>query len=118
MPPSTIPTAPWPDFAEAASETGVRDRLLICLLAAESSLSRRPADPAMADAATVEHCAQQLRDWIGEVLRDGRVLSDLLLESILMDEMAMLRDTLGFEAFDARPFGRARESFLNGFSKR
>ncbi len=104
------PQGAWPVLEESPSETALRDRILVCLLALEAEIAGRDPGPGLADPATVAACAGQIRDWLRQPARlhDGRTLSRLMFEAILADELAMLRDTLGETAFDSRPFAQAR----------
>jgi hypothetical protein len=111
----SAPDAPWPALHEPASETALRERILVCVLSMETQIAGRPRDPALPSPETVMRCAEQMLAWFesGAVLSDGRTLSRLLFESLVADEMAMLRETLGAESYDNGAFGMARAELLS-----
>jgi len=100
----------WLAPDEAASETALRDRILVCLLALEGRLAGRAPEQGLPDWPKIIACYQQIWGWIAEavILKDGRTLSSLLFEALLADELAMLRENLTSAVFDARPFDQAR----------
>jgi hypothetical protein len=108
------PQGPWPTPGEAASETALRERILVCLIAFEGELAGRPAGDSSVDAATAARCVEELRGWLSAscALRDGRILDRHLFESLVTDELAMLRETLGSDRFEASDFSAARERLL------
>lgn len=108
------PEGPWPTPGEAASETALRERILVCLIAIEGEMSGRPAGDSSVDAATATRCLEELRGWLSAsiALRDGRLLDRLLFESLAADELAMLRETVGPDRFESSVFFAARERLL------
>ncbi len=100
----------WLAADEAASETALRDRILVCLLALEGRLAGRSPEQGLPDWPKIIACYQQIWGWIAEavILKDGRTLSSLLFEALVADELAMLRENLTSPVFDARPFDQAR----------
>ncbi|NDA48429.1 MAG: hypothetical protein EBY21_14380, partial [Alphaproteobacteria bacterium] len=100
----------WLAADEAASETALRDRILVCLLALEGRLAGRSPEQGLPDWPKIIACYQQIWGWIAEavILKDGRTLSSLLFEALLADELAMLRENLTSPVFDVRPFDQAR----------
>jgi malate synthase len=67
----------------------------------------------MEDTATAEICRAQAWQWHhhGVRLQDGPVVTRKLVEDVIGDEMARLRQTIGPPAFDARPFRAAGDLF-------
>jgi hypothetical protein len=108
LPPKAAP-ASWPVLDEAPSETGLRERILLCVL------SRDDRESAAIDPQTLAICRRQMWEWVHppRALKDGRTLSALLLEAIVADEMAMLRETIGAETFDSRGFEASRAELLD-----
>ena len=109
-----IAAGPWPALDEAASETGLRERILVYVLAAEAKLGGRQPDDSLPDSETAFRCVLQIWQWLNPqaALRDGRVLGPLLLEALVADEMSMLRETIGPESYDGGEFARARAELL------
>lgn len=104
------PNTNWLAPDEPASDTALRDRILVCLLALEGRLAGREPEPGALEWPKIVGCYQQIWDWISQsvTLKDGRPLSGLLFEALLADELAMLRENLTSPVFDARPFDQAR----------
>ncbi len=115
-PPGNVrrPDGPWPIPGEPASEMALRERILVCILAAEDRLAGRDAADSPVDAETAARCLDEMRGWLSAsaTLRDGRTLDRLLFESLVADELAMLRETIGADAFDSRRFADARLHLL------
>ena len=67
----------------------------------------------MEDAATAEISRTQLWQWQkhGAVLEDGRKVTTDMVDTLLDDEMAKLRDVLGPELYDSGRFPDAIELF-------
>jgi malate synthase len=69
----------------------------------------------MEDAATAEICRSQIWQWLrhGAKLDDGRTVNEALVRSLLDEEVASLRRTLGQERFAKGHFAKATELFLD-----
>ncbi|MEO7836408.1 MAG: malate synthase A [Acidimicrobiales bacterium] len=67
----------------------------------------------MEDAATAEISRSQVWQWchFGVPLAEGGVVSRELVARIIDEELARIRDSIGDEAFAARPFASARRVF-------
>ena len=94
------------------TEAGLRENIRVGVQYIEAWLSGRGAVPLynlMEDAATAEISRAQIWQWLrfGAELADGRKLTRELLDALLDDEMAQLRDVLGAETFDGGRFAEA-----------
>jgi len=94
------------------TEAGLRENIRVGVQYIEAWLSGRGAVPLynlMEDAATAEISRAQIWQWLrfGAELADGRKVTRELLDALLDDEMAQLRDVLGAETFDAGRFAEA-----------
>jgi len=100
------------------SEEGVRNNIRVAVQYLEAWLGGNGCVPLynlMEDAATAEICRSQIWQWLrhGARLADGRGLDEALVRSLLDEEMAKLRKTLGEERFSQGQFGAAVELFLD-----
>lgn len=100
------------------SEEGVRNNIRVAVQYLEAWLGGNGCVPLynlMEDAATAEICRSQIWQWLrhGARLADGRGLDEALVRSLLDEEMAKLRETLGEERFSRGHFRAAVELFLD-----
>jgi malate synthase len=98
------------------TEEGLRNNIRVGVQYIEAWLGGNgavPLDNLMEDAATAEISRSQVWQWIkyGAKLEDGRTVTALLFEELLIDEMEKLRAALGAEAFEGGRFGEAIELF-------
>jgi malate synthase len=82
------------------TEAGLRENIRVGVQYIEAWLRGRGAVPLynlMEDAATAEICRTQIWQWVNQQakLNDGRVVSPALFKSVLEEEMAGLKQTLG-----------------------
>jgi malate synthase len=94
------------------TEAGLRENIRVGVQYIEAWLRGRGAVPLynlMEDAATAEISRAQVWQWIrhGARLDDGRQVTAQLLEEVLADEMARLREALPAGAFDGGRFPEA-----------
>jgi malate synthase len=100
------------------SEQGVRNNIRVAVQYLEAWLGGNGCVPLynlMEDAATAEICRSQIWQWLrhGAKLADGRVLDEALVRSLLDEELASLRRTLGEDRFAQGRFDDATELFLD-----
>ena len=98
------------------SETGLRQNINVGLLYLEAWLRGRGCVPLynlMEDAATAEISRTQLWQWIrhGAKLDDGRVVTTELFSEILKEELLVIENTVGSDAFANGKFKEAIELF-------
>ena len=98
------------------TEAGLRTNVSVGIRYLESWLRGNGAaaiDNLMEDTATAEICRAQVWQWrFHHVPVDGQVpVTDELVQAVIDDEMARVRDVLGPSAFDTRPFAAARDLF-------
>ena len=98
------------------TEEGLRQNIRVGIQYIEAWLRGRGAVPLyhlMEDAATAEISRAQVWQWLYHraKLADGREVTPELFESVLRDEMAKVRDTIGHEAYDKGRFEEAIELF-------
>lgn len=96
----------------ARTEAGLRENIRVGVQYIEAWLRGRGAVPLynlMEDAATAEISRAQIWQWIhlGATLEDGRTVTGELFQTLLDDEMAKLRETLGPSVFGAGRFPEA-----------
>ena len=94
------------------SEAGLRTNIRVGIQYIEAWLRGNGAVPLynlMEDAATAEISRSQIWQWLkhGAELEDGRRIERALVEELMADEMARLRDELGEETFQAGRFEEA-----------
>jgi malate synthase len=100
------------------SEEGVRNNIRVAVQYLEAWLGGNGCVPLynlMEDAATAEICRAQIWQWLRHraALADGRMLDEALVRSLLDEEMASLRRTLGEDRFARGHFDEATELFLD-----
>jgi len=100
----------------ARTEAGLRNNIAVGLQYLASWLGGNgcvPIHHLMEDAATAEISRTQVWQWLrwGAELDDGRKITRDLFDSILEEELAKVRESLGGERFDATPFEVARRLF-------
>ncbi len=98
------------------TEEGLRTNIRVGIQYIEAWLRGNGAVPLynlMEDAATAEISRTQLWQWQkhGAVLEDGRKVTTEMVDTLLDDEMAKLRDVLGPELYDSGRFPDAIEIF-------
>ncbi|MFG1461463.1 malate synthase A [Xanthobacter sp. DSM 24535] len=96
----------------ARTEAGLRENIRVGVQYIEAWLRGRGAVPLynlMEDAATAEISRAQIWQWIHleAKLEDGRTVTGALFTSLLDDEMAKLRETLGADTYDKGRFPEA-----------
>lgn len=94
------------------TEEGLRNNVRVGVQYLEAWLGGNGCVPLynlMEDAATAEICRTQVWQWLkhGAKLDDGRVIDQPLVDGIVDEEMAKLRDSLGAERFDSGHFADA-----------
>ncbi|HWF75764.1 MAG TPA: malate synthase A [Caulobacteraceae bacterium] len=97
------------------TEAGLRENIRVGVQYIEAWLRGRGAVPLynlMEDAATAEICRTQIWQWVNQQakLNDGRVVSPELFKSVLGEEMAGLKQTLG-AAYENGRFAEAIKIF-------
>ena len=100
------------------SEEGVRNNIRVAIQYLEAWLGGNGCVPLynlMEDAATAEICRSQIWQWLrhGAGLEDGRSVDQALVRSLVDEEMAKLRKTLGEERFCSGHFDEAVNMFLD-----
>ena len=100
------------------TEEGVRNNIRVAIQYLEAWLGGNGCVPLynlMEDAATAEICRSQIWQWLrhGAELADGRTLDEALLRSLLDEELATLRRSLGEERFAQGHFDEATQLFLD-----
>ncbi len=98
------------------TEEGLRTNIRVGIQYIEAWLRGNGAVPLynlMEDAATAEISRTQLWQWQkhGAALEDGRKVTTEMVDELLIDEMAKLRDVLGAELYDSGRFPEAIEIF-------
>ena len=98
------------------TEAGLRTNIRVGIQYIEAWLRGNGAVPLynlMEDAATAEISRTQIWQWLhcNATLDDGRTVSRQMVEELIGDEMAKLRETLGAEVYDAGRFPEAIEIF-------
>lgn len=98
------------------TEEGLRTNIRVGVQYIEAWLRGNGAVPLynlMEDAATAEISRTQIWQWQkhGAVLDDGRKVTNALVDELLEDEMAKLRETLGPDAYDSGRFPEAIKIF-------
>ena len=98
------------------TEAGLRGNIRIGIAYVASWLAGTGAaalNNLMEDAATAEISRSQVWQWIynGATLDTGDTVTRELVERLLEEEYAALRDQVGAEAFDAGPYAEARRIF-------
>lgn len=98
------------------TEEGLRTNIRVGVQYIEAWLRGNGAVPLynlMEDAATAEISRTQIWQWQkhGAKLEDGRTVTNELVEELLADEMAKLRDTLGADVYDSGRFPEAIKIF-------
>ena len=98
------------------TEAGLRENVNVGLLYLEAWLRGRGCVPLynlMEDAATAEISRTQIWQWIrhGATLDDGRVVSVELFSQILKEELGVIEETVGSEAFTNGKFKEAVKLF-------
>ena len=101
----------------ARTEAGLRNNIAVGLQYLASWLGGNGCVPIynlMEDAATAEISRTQVWQWLryGAELDDGRKITRELFDTILEEELATIRESLGDEVFEASRFGTARELFV------
>ena len=99
------------------TEAGLRENIRVGVQYIEAWLRGRGAVPLynlMEDAATAEICRTQIWQWVnqGAKLNDGRVVSPELFKTLLGEEMAGLKQTLG-AAYESGRFAEAIRIFAD-----
>src|SRR5205085_11811180 len=99
------------------SEAGIRKNISVGLQYAESWLRGQgcvPINNLMEDAATAEISRAQLWQWVrhGTRTAEGRTVSIELIETLVADELARIREALGGERFARGRFEDARALFV------
>jgi malate synthase len=94
------------------TEAGLRENIRVGIQYIEAWIGGRGAVPLynlMEDAATAEICRSQIWQWMhfNAALNDGRPVTRELFDALVDDEMAMLREALGPQAYDAGNFQAA-----------
>ncbi len=103
--------------SEPITETGLRTNVSVGVQYLEAWLRGSGAVPIfnlMEDAATAEISRAQIWQWMRHpraALTDGRKVDEKLFRSVLDEEMAKIKTTLGEERYAAGRFDRARELF-------
>jgi len=100
------------------SEDGLRTNIRVGVQYIEAWLRGSGAVPLynlMEDAATAEISRTQIWQWQkhGATLEDGRMVTNVLVDELLTDEMNRLRETLGACVYDAGRFPEAIGIFKN-----
>ena len=100
------------------TEEGVRNNIRVAIQYLEAWLGGNGCVPLynlMEDAATAEICRSQIWQWLrhGAELADGRKVDEALLRSLLDEELAILRRSLGEERFAQGHFDEATQLFLD-----
>ncbi len=99
------------------TETGLRNNISVGIQYLASWLGGNgcvPINNLMEDAATAEISRAQIWQWIrhpGGVLEDGRRVTIELFNQLLTEELEVIRQNAGQEAFDAGHFVQAAEVF-------
>ena len=96
----------------AITEEGLRNNIRVGIQYIEAWLAGRGAVPLynlMEDAATAEISRAQIWQWMrhGASLADGRAIDRALVDRVLAEEIAALRETLGEARFDGGHFEEA-----------
>ncbi len=94
------------------TEAGLRNNIRVGIQYIEAWLAGRGAVPLynlMEDAATAEISRAQIWQWMrhGASLADGRAIDRALVDRVLAEEVAALREALGEARFDGGHFGHA-----------
>ena len=100
------------------TEAGLRQNLNVGTLYLEAWLRGSGCVPLynlMEDAATAEISRTQVWQWIrhGAQLDDGRTVTPELFQTVLAEELATIRETVGDDAYTAGRFADAAELFTN-----
>ena len=95
---------------------GLREAILVGVQYIEAWLRGSGAVPLynlMEDAATAEICRTQIWQWLhfGATLEDGREVNQALFDSVLKEEMANLKQSLGADRWQEGHFERAISLF-------
>jgi malate synthase len=103
--------------AGSITEEGLRHNIRVGVQYIEAWLGGNGCVPLynlMEDAATAEICRSQVWQWLkhGARLDDGRRIDVPLVRTLIDEEMATLRQTLGGERFAAGRFADAVEVFI------
>lgn len=98
------------------TEEGLRTNIRVGVQYIEAWLRGNGAVPLynlMEDAATAEISRTQIWQWLhhGVALEDGRTVTRALVDDLLADEMARLREALGSEVYDRGRFSEAIDLF-------
>jgi malate synthase len=98
------------------TEEGLRTNIRVGIQYIEAWLRGNGAVPLynlMEDAATAEISRTQIWQWQkhGATLEDGRKVTNALVDELLEDEMAKLREALGAELYDSGRFADAISIF-------
>ncbi len=96
----------------AITEAGLRNNIRVGVQYLEAWLGGNGCVPLynlMEDAATAEICRTQVWQWLkhGAAFDDGRIIDQPLVDALIDEEMATLRQTLGAERFDGGRFDAA-----------
>jgi malate synthase len=99
------------------SEAGIRKNINVGIRYVESWLRGQgcvPINNLMEDAATAEISRAQLWQWVrhGSRMTDGRAVSLGLVETLIAEEIAGIRESRGAERFARGRFEEARQLFL------
>jgi len=102
----------------SVSEEGLRNNIRVGVQYIEAWLGGNGCVPLynlMEDAATAEICRSQIWQWLrhGANLTDGRTVDEALVITLLDEEMAALKETLGAARYDGGHFADAIEVFMD-----
>jgi len=104
--------------AGSITEEGLRNNIRVGVQYIEAWLGGNGCVPLynlMEDAATAEICRSQIWQWLrhGANLTDGRTVDEALVMTLLDEEMAALKETLGAARYDGGHFADAIEVFMD-----